>query len=98
MLKRFPTFSYRLRRGFFWYYLERMRGQPELQRDVGNPLVRMDLRENGRFLYRVRYHERRIAVEFFHALTDATGGLSFLLTLTAEYLRLKNRARIPAGG
>ena len=98
VLKRFPTFAYRLRRGLFWYYLERMEGEPELQQDVGNPLVRMDLRENGRFLYRVRYHDRRIAVEFFHALTDGTGALSFLMTLAAEYLRLKKGPRIPAGG
>ena len=97
-LRRFPTFAFRLRRGFFWYYLERMQGEPEIQRDVGNPLVRMDLRENGRFMYRVRYHGRRIAVEFFHALTDGTGALSFLMTLAAEYLRLKKGIRIPAGG
>ena len=98
VLGRLPTFGYRLRRGFFWYYLERLEGEPELQQDVGNPLVRMDLRENGRFLYRVRYHGRRIAVEFFHALTDGTGALSFLTTLAAEYLRLKEGVRIPAGG
>jgi NRPS condensation-like uncharacterized protein len=98
VLKRFPTFAYRLRRGLFWYYLERMEGEPAVQQDVGNPLVRMDLRENGRFMYRVRYHDRRIAVEFFHALTDGTGALSFLMTLAAEYLRLKKGIRIPAGG
>ncbi len=65
---------------------------------MGNPLVRMDLRENRRFLYRIRYHGRRIAVEFFHALTDGTGGLTFLLTLAAEYLRLRHGVAIPAGG
>lgn len=95
VLRRFPTFAYRLRRGLFWYYLEHMEGEPELQQDVGNPLVRMDLRENSRFLYRIRYHGRRIAIEYFHALTDGTGGLSFLLTLAAEYLRIKYNARIP---
>jgi NRPS condensation-like uncharacterized protein len=46
----------------------------------------------------VRYHDRRIAVEFFHALTDGTGALSFLLTLAAEYIRLKEGVRIPANG
>lgn len=97
-LRRIPTFAYRLRRGVFWYYFEHMEGAPELQRDVGNPLVRMDLNENGHFMYRVRYYGRRIAVEFFHALTDGTGGLSFLLTLAAEYLRLKYGAQIPEAG
>ena len=97
-IRRIPTFAYRLRRGVFWYYFERMGGAPDLQRDVGNPLVRMDLNENGHFMYRVRYYGRRIAVEFFHALTDGTGGMSFLLTLAAEYLRLKYGANIPADG
>jgi hypothetical protein len=98
VLKRIPTFAYRLRRGVFWYYFEHMQGAPELQRDVGNPLVRMDLDENGHFMYRVRYYGRRIAVEFFHALTDGTGGMSFLLTLAAEYLRVKYGLDIPADG
>jgi len=96
VLRRLPTFGYRLRRGLFWYYLERINGQSELQQDVANPLVRMDLRENGRFMYRIRHHGRRIAVEFFHALTDGTGGQVFLLTLAAEYLRVKYGLHIPS--
>lgn len=98
VLTRIPTFAYRLRRGVFWYYFEHMKGVPDLQEDVGNPLVRMDLNENGHFMYRVRYYGRRIAVEVFHALTDGSGAMSFLLTLAAEYLRLKYGADIPAGG
>ncbi len=97
-LKRLPTFAYRLRKGMFWYYFEHLEGVPALQQDVGNPMVRMDLRENGRFQYRVRHYRSRIAVEFFHALTDGTGGLIFLLTLAAEYLRIRYGAEIPAGG
>ena len=39
--------------------------------------------------FRVLYYKRRISVEFFHVLTDGIGGMTFLKTLTAEYLRLK---------
>lgn len=35
------------------------------------------------------YRGKRIGVEFFHALTDGTGGMVFLKTLIGEYLRLK---------
>lgn len=97
VLERMPSFSVKLRRGFFWYYLERIDGAPEVRGDVANPLVRMNLRENGGFMFRVRVHECRIAVEFFHVLTDGTGGLTFLKTLVAEYLRLKHGLNIPAG-
>jgi NRPS condensation-like uncharacterized protein len=58
----------------------------------------MDFRENGGFMFRVRYHEKRIAVEIFHVLTDGTGGLCFLKTLVAEYLRLRYGADIPRDG
>ena len=46
-------------------------------------------------MFRVRIYGRRIAVEFFHALTDGTGGMCFLKTLTAEYLTLKYDVSIP---
>ena len=98
VLKRIPTFAYRIRRGLFWHYLEYMEGAPEICPDVQNPMVHMVLRSNGHFMFRVRYYDCRIAVEIFHALTDGTGGLIFLLTLAAEYLRLKYGARIPSGG
>lgn len=94
-LRRFSSFAYRLRSGAFWYYLEKLDGAPEIQPDVANPCVRMNLRENGGFMFRVRYHENRIAVEIFHVLADGTGGLCFLKTLVAEYLRLKYGADIP---
>ncbi len=98
VLRRMPTFAYRLRRGVFWYFMERMPGGPDVQRDVGNPLVRMDLNENRHFMFRVRYYEKRIAVEVFHALTDGTGAMTFLMTLVAEYLRQRCGARIEPGG
>ncbi|MDO4566413.1 MAG: alcohol acetyltransferase, partial [Oscillospiraceae bacterium] len=40
-------------------------------------------------------YKNRIALEVFHVLADGTGGLSFLKTLVAEYLRLAKGAVIP---
>ena len=45
--------------------------------------------------FRVIYYKNRIAVEFFHALTDGNGGLIFLKTLVAEYLTEKYGESIP---
>lgn len=97
-LKRFPGFRTRLRRGLFWYYLEEQQCYPELQEDVANPCVYMNLKQNNRFMFRVRYYNKTIALEVFHILSDGTGGACFLLTLVAEYLRLKYSAQIPCGG
>ena len=49
-----------------------------------------------RCAFRVLVYRDRIAVEFFHALTDGTGGLIFLKTLVAEYLTQKYGVSIPA--
>ena len=95
LIKRVPLLSYRLRRGLFWYYFDWHESQPAVQPDARNPMLPIDLKENGGFLFRVRSFDRRIALEVFHALTDGTGGMTFLLTLTAEYLRLKYGTRIP---
>ena len=85
-LRRFPSFSQRLRRGFFWYYLEHIEGSPLVEQDVNNPCAPIQFQKNDGFMLRVRYHDSRIAVEFFHVLTDGSGALCFLQTMVAEYL------------
>lgn len=95
---RFPNFAMKLRRGFFWYYLDKLSGAPEIRDDVQNPCARMRFDENGGFAFRVRCYNKRIAVEIFHAITDGGGGLSFLKTLTAEYLTIKYGVSIPREG
>ncbi len=98
-LPRFPCFDVRLRRGFFWYFFEKQHQgvYPPVMDDIGNPCHRIGFKENNRFLLRVYYYKNRISVEFFHALTDGYGGLVFIMTLAAQYLRILG-ADIPAGG
>ncbi len=96
-VKRFPTMAVRVRRGFFWHYLEHVEGIPPVTLDVANPCLPVNKKENNRFLFRVRYYKCRIALEFFHVLTDGSGGMCFLKTLVAEYLRLRYGADIPRG-
>ena len=94
-LARFPGFAQELKRGMFWYYLEQIDEQPDIRQDIGHPFEQMDFRENKGFMFRIRYYRRRIAVEIFHVLADGTGGICFLKTLVAEYLRIKYAAEIP---
>lgn len=95
-LPRFPQFAVRLRRGIFWYYLE-AHDQPFLiEEDVNNPMRPWTRTDAKSYLFRVRYDNRRIAVEFFHALTDGYGASVFLRTLIRTYLSLQG-IHIPAG-
>ncbi|NLE70340.1 MAG: hypothetical protein GX611_09145 [Clostridiales bacterium] len=94
-LVRVPIFGYRLRRGLFWYYLEEQKTLPRVEGDARNPMLPFNLTGGKRFMFRLRCHKRRVALEVFHALTDGYGAATFLLTLTAEYLHLKHGLRIP---
>ncbi len=87
ILPRFPSFTVRLRKGVFWYYLEENRSPFSILKDEGHPCIRMRRKENGGYLFRVLYHDRRISVEVFHAIADGSGSIVFLKTLAAQYLR-----------
>ena len=94
---RFPTVYVRLRTGFFWYFLEQIREPVRVQPEYAYPLTHMSRSELRRSCLRVLYFRNRIAVEFFHSVTDGTGGLVFLKNLTARYLSIKYGLEIPAG-
>ena len=93
---RFPTFFVRLRTGFFWYFLEQIRQPVRVQPEYAYPLTHMARSELRRSCLRVLYFRNRIAVEFFHSVTDGTGGLIFIKNLAARYLSLRYGIEIPA--
>ena len=94
-VKRFPTIAARLRRSAFWYYLQQVPAAPEIREEYSYPLVYMDNEEMRRCAFRVIVWHNRIAVEYFHALTDGSGALIFLKNLVAEYLEQKHGISIP---
>jgi hypothetical protein len=92
---RFPSIAARLRKGVFWYYLQQVEAAPALREEYSYPLVYMSRQEMHQCAFRVIAHGRRIAVEFFHSLTDGTGALIFLKSLLAEYLEQRHGIQIP---
>lgn len=96
LLPRFPSMYVSLHRGLFWYYLQKLKRAPKVRRDGACPLIHMTGKELRECCLRVLYYENRIAVECFHALTDGTGGMVFLKTLTAQYLSLRHGISISA--
>ncbi len=75
---RFPSIAVRLCKGFFWYYLEEIESAPAVIPDRPYPCGKMTADDMKRCAFRVLYYKKRIAVEFFHSLTDGNGGLIFL--------------------
>ena len=95
-VRRFPSIAVRLRRGMFWYYLEQIPKAPPVEEEKSYPLVHVPFDDVRECAFRVLVYRERIAVEFFHAVTDGTGGTIFLKTLIAEYLCQKYGVSIPA--
>lgn len=94
IMNRFPSFSYELKYGFFWCYFKHIDNEPIIQEDYRNPLLRIDFKKNNYYMFRVRTFDKTVSCEYFHALTDGTGGIIFLMTLVGEYLRLSNKINI----
>ncbi|MCI6586457.1 MAG: alpha/beta hydrolase fold domain-containing protein [Oscillibacter sp.] len=94
--RRFPSIAVRLRRGVFWYYLEEIPKTPSIQPEKSCPLAHAPFHKVRQCAFRVLVYRNRVAVEFFHALTDGTGALVFVKTLLAEYLSEKYGLSVPA--
>lgn len=87
-IKRFPSFATTVKKGFFWHYLDTAKRRYEALPEMQPPCQPFDIAYSASQSFRVLWFENRISVEFFHILTDGTGGMSFLKALTGEYLRL----------
>jgi len=95
---RYPAYNVNIKMGVFWHYLKRSDQPPPVLPDGCCPCEPLRPKDNNGFAFRVRYYGPRIAVEFFHALTDGTGALGFLKTLLAEYIEMKYGCPVPRGG
>ena len=97
-IKRFPSFATTLKKGFFWHYLGTTKRRFSAEAERGVPCQPLRVARSGSQSFRVLYYQNRISVEFFHVLTDGTGGMTFLKALTAEYLRLTGVEAEPDSG
>ncbi len=96
VIKRFPGFAVSLKKGFFWHYLDSAKRRFAAEEENGMPCSPIRLSRSGSPAFRVLWYGNRISVEFFHVLTDGTGGMEFLKALTGEYLKLFG-VSFPAG-
>ncbi len=88
-IKRFPSFAMTVKNGFFWHYMDAAKRRYAVLPETEIPCSPLKVYASGSTAFRVVYFKNRISAEFFHVLTDGTGGMVFLKTLAAEYLRLR---------
>ena len=85
-LAKFPFFRSVLKKGLFWYYFEDSQIEPSVHEDNRPPCSQIYNPNRKNLLFDVSYFGCRINLEVYHALTDGTGAMNFLKTLTSEYL------------
>ncbi len=88
IIKRFPSFAVTVKKGFFWHYLNSTKRRYIIKEENDIPCQALKISSSNSQTFRVIYYKNRISVEFFHILTDGTGGSYFLEALVFEYLRL----------
>ena len=87
--KRFPYYRVRLRRGFFWYYLEQVDDPIIILPDDDMPCKAFGLNKENRLLIRILVYKNRLSVELSHILTDGHGIMIFLKSILIYYFREK---------
>ncbi|MBQ6479414.1 MAG: hypothetical protein IJI44_08665 [Erysipelotrichaceae bacterium] len=90
-IKRFPTFSAIIKNGFFWHYLETTNHVLQIEEEKDIPCKPISILLRSYRSLRVLYYKKRISIEFFHSITDGSGGMVFLKTLLGEYFRLQGK-------
>jgi hypothetical protein len=88
VLRRCPYYQVHLRRGFFWYFLQRHDAVPPLHPMSEAPVSAIPAWQRDTDLFRVQARRDTIAVDYSHIITDGIGGLGFLGTLVTRYLEL----------
>lgn len=88
---RFPIFRTSIHKGFFWNYLDGINKRFKIKEENYLPCSSINISKDKSELFKVTYFRNRINCEFFHVLADAHGGITFLLTLVNEYLRLLDK-------
>lgn len=82
----YPLFQTVLRKGLFWFYMEKSALKPQVQEESDPPCLNLYHRDRKNLLFQVTYYKNRINFEVFHALTDGTGAIQFLKELVKNYL------------
>lgn len=84
-----PQFQVRIRRGFFWHYLETTGERPIVTLEDSTPCpILYGNSYRGILHYKITYYGKRINIDMFHAISDGTGALMFLKHLVFHYLKL----------
>ncbi len=87
-LNKFISFKVKLKKGFFWYYLESNTKDPIIEAENNYPCKYIDKNINNGYLFKVTYFNNKINLDVFHSLTDGNSAIRFFKELIYNYIEL----------
>lgn len=87
-VEKYPMLLSVMRKGMFWYYLEKSDRKPVVREEEKPPCTNLYFQDKKSLLFEVSYYKNRINLEIFHALMDGTGAIQFIRELVKDYLLL----------
>ncbi len=96
-LLRLESFNVVIKKGLFWYYYDKNNKKCLVQEESPFIFHATNFRKKNGFLFHVSYIGKRINLEIFHALTDATGATEFIKTLCFYYLKYSDKEVVNDG-
>lgn len=88
------AFKVKLRKGFFWYYLEENTKKPKIEKENNYPCKYIDRNMNNGYLFKVTYFDKKINLDVFHSLTDGNTAIKFLQEIIYAYIDIKGKKEI----
>ena len=85
-----PQVQVRIRRGFFWHYMEDTDLMPVVKQEDDRICPLLYVPSRTMLHYQVTYFGKRINLDISHVLADGTGAMEFLNIIVLEYLKRKH--------
>ncbi|GMO40201.1 MAG: alcohol acetyltransferase [Termitinemataceae bacterium] len=90
-LDKFPFYRSVMRQGLFWFYLEKTDMKPLVSKESASPCTALYDENRAGLLFSLTYYHKRVNMEIYHALADATGAANFFNTIMFNYLVKKHK-------
>lgn len=90
-IEKYPVYLSVMRKGLFWFYLEKSNLRPMVKEEKEPPCLNLYIKDQKNLLFQVNYYKNRINFEIYHALTDGTGAIQFLKELVKNYLLIRHQ-------
>ena len=91
VLKQYPTFKTKLKRGYAWYRLVPNDAPVPIADFDGSILKPLDKKLTNGYLFRIGVRDDEIHIDFFHGLADGAGSLGFVLAVIKRMRTLEGK-------